>query len=342
MRVNMDSSIAFDPRFKMIAKSLGISLREVIGSCFLLWLHCYQSRSERLSVAQANASADVDGFAEAMIVAGLADEENVNGAVWLKVHGVKERIRFLTNQRSRGKAGGKASAKSKAAKAVTANDSGQANAKQTLEQTLTQVSTTAQAYSPTPSPPLTPSPDPTPADLNTRHPASPVAPRKRKTTVKIPRERNPLFDAIAEVTGVDPATAGSSIGIVWAALSKADPPYTPEEVKTFGNRYLEFCSWAAIGQRPTPSELQKFIGRVRAGVAPAPPEPEPPKSKYHHMAAHSTPSGMCPWEQCPQCKSRRGNPDDPNVRWPDGKKTTPITWNPDTHENDEEAWRKYG
>ncbi len=161
MRVNMDSSITFDPRFKIIAKSLSISLREVIGSCFLLWLHCYQSRSERLSVAEANASAEVEGFGEAMIEAGLAHlvrDENDTEKFSLNIHGVKERIRFLRSQRNRGKMGGKASAKSKRDKKVTSKTTDQANAEANAKQTLTHSVSTGQAYSPAPSPALTPTP----------------------------------------------------------------------------------------------------------------------------------------------------------------------------------------
>ncbi len=95
--------------------------------------------------------------------------------------------------------------------------------------------------------------------------------RKTKDSAATPlshqvRERNPLFDAIAEVTGFDPATAGSVIGKVTATLKKSSPEYTPDEVREFGRRYWEFCPHAADSSktRPTPTELEKFIGLVRA------------------------------------------------------------------------------
>jgi hypothetical protein len=96
---------------------------------------------------------------------------------------------------------------------------------------------------------------------------------ERKTSSKPkPRERNPLFDAVAEVTGLDPSTAGSHLGKVAACLSGADPPYTPDDVREFARRFLDLCPWAR-GERtaPTPSELQKYIGRVRSNPAPAAP-----------------------------------------------------------------------
>jgi hypothetical protein len=86
------------------------------------------------------------------------------------------------------------------------------------------------------------------------------------------RARDPLFDAIAEVAGVDPATGGngSNIGKVAAGLRRAEPAYTPEEVREFGQRFGEFCSWGPRDgrMRPTVNEIEKYIGGVRAGPAP--------------------------------------------------------------------------
>lgn len=154
----MDSQITFDPRFGMMAKILGVSRKEVYGACFQLWLHCYQSRSECLSVDEANASAEIDGFAEAMIKVGLADTACDQGADRLTVHGVRERIRFLGNQSTRGKKGGKASAKAKQAKRLAEEKTGQANAKANARAPLADSASTGQAYSPPPSLPPAPAP----------------------------------------------------------------------------------------------------------------------------------------------------------------------------------------
>lgn len=82
------------------------------------------------------------------------------------------------------------------------------------------------------------------------------------------RERNPLFDAVAEVCGLDASTAGGLIASVVKALSSADPPYTPDDVRQFGERMYEFCSWAARDTpprlRPTPKEVERYIGGIRA------------------------------------------------------------------------------
>lgn len=106
MRVNIESSVITDPRFKLLAKKLSISQREVIGTCFMVWLACYERRAERLSVAEANAAADVEGFSEVLAEVGLADLSD--DGKFINVHGVTDRIRFLRDQRERGKKGGRA------------------------------------------------------------------------------------------------------------------------------------------------------------------------------------------------------------------------------------------
>lgn len=84
-----------------------------------------------------------------------------------------------------------------------------------------------------------------------------------------PRPRNPLFDAIAEVTRTDPEASGSFVGSVAAVLAKATPPYTPDDVREFAARLAEFCPWAAKDRRTHPElgELQKHIGKLRASKA---------------------------------------------------------------------------
>lgn len=84
------------------------------------------------------------------------------------------------------------------------------------------------------------------------------------------KPRNPLFDAVAEVTGYDPATAGGLLGSVAAALAKADPPYTPEDVREFARQFVVLCPYAARDgrTRPEPKELQTHIGKLRNSAPP--------------------------------------------------------------------------
>jgi len=107
---------------------------------------------------------------------------------------------------------------------------------------------------------------PPPAEV----PAKPARKPSKKTTT--PRPRNPLFDAVAEVAGMDGTTAaaGSLIGSVAASLAGADPPYTPDDVHTFAGRFHELCPYAAKDgrPRPTPKEIEKYIGGIRAKPLP--------------------------------------------------------------------------
>jgi DNA-binding Lrp family transcriptional regulator len=81
---------------------------------------------------------------------------------------------------------------------------------------------------------------------------------KKDGAEQTPRPRDPLFDAIAQVTHTDPATAGSSIAKVKAVLAKATPPYTPAEVIRFG---AEWPAWK--DKPPTLWQLKEQIGIVR-------------------------------------------------------------------------------
>ena len=260
MRVNMDSSILTDPRFKMLAQELGISFREAIGSCFMLWMGCYERRSDCLSERLADASAEVKGFAKALVLVGLADEESADRFV---IHGVRERIRFLGNQATRGRSGGLASGKSRRGKGlqVEANASiPEANAKQTLEQKRT----TAEAYSPalTPALPLTPTPPPSEeilADASTQPPAD-------KPKRVIVRKPDPLWDAIVAVTGADQTLkpTAAHIGRVKKTLLAANPPYTAEDVLALPAIAARQMTWAA-GRALTLGEVEKYIDKVRKG-----------------------------------------------------------------------------
>ena len=168
VRVNMDSSVRTDIRFRLVAGDLGIPFKELIGCLFLVWLNCYERRSERLTKREADAAAEQDGFSEAMIAHGLADDRGDRVAF----HGAKKRIKFLRDQKERGKKGGQKSAESRRLKSKeSAAPIGAANGEPNA-------SPTAQANTPAPTPDLALTP--TPSDKNTqRAPA---------------RESHPKFD----------------------------------------------------------------------------------------------------------------------------------------------------
>ncbi len=151
----MDSSIVSEARFKLLGKRLGINLRETIGACYLVWLDCYNRRSEKATSAEIDVVADIEGFAAAMVAEKLAHA--VDNGAHIVIHGVKVRIKFLNKQKVRGKNGGKASAESRRNSRL---GRGIANEPNASPNALPNGSGAAQAY--TPAPALTPSPAPVP------------------------------------------------------------------------------------------------------------------------------------------------------------------------------------
>jgi hypothetical protein len=84
------------------------------------------------------------------------------------------------------------------------------------------------------------------------------------------REPDPLFDAIAAVTGADVRASAPHVAKVRHALARADPPYTPDEVRRFGSPdfLARHLTWAKDRGRPTLGEVEKYIGLVRSAREP--------------------------------------------------------------------------
>ncbi|MDE2100910.1 MAG: hypothetical protein KGL39_26930 [Patescibacteria group bacterium] len=104
------------------------------------------------------------------------------------------------------------------------------------------------------------------------HPERWIAPRKRKgksqgksqaVVERAPRPRDELFDALVEITGACPTSAGSHVGKICALLRKADPPYTPEEVRRLPG-VLRSQGWSVPITLPV---VGREIGRVRANLS---------------------------------------------------------------------------
>jgi len=91
------------------------------------------------------------------------------------------------------------------------------------------------------------------ASARTRRTAKPKADQQ-------PRERDELFDAIVEVCGLDLTIKGTParVGSAAAALRKAEPPYTPEEVR----RWQEYLPFIRDGF-PQPHLIVQNISKIR-------------------------------------------------------------------------------
>jgi uncharacterized protein YdaU (DUF1376 family) len=89
------------------------------------------------------------------------------------------------------------------------------------------------------------------------------APREGKV-----RERDHLFDSVAEVAGADPKVNGAQIAKVCKQLRAAEPPYTPEEVRALPEVLKREMPY--LQGSPTVGTVEKYIGKVRATPSEAP------------------------------------------------------------------------
>ena len=103
MRVNVDSSALTDPRIRRLGLRLGVPWRRAFGHLISVWMLCYDRRSNTVSCEDADISAELEGFAIAMVAADLAIQRGDK----IKVRGVDERISFLNRQKERAVKGGR-------------------------------------------------------------------------------------------------------------------------------------------------------------------------------------------------------------------------------------------
>lgn len=241
MRLDLDT----DPAVISMASALGTTEIAIVGGLFRVWSwanrHTANGHARGVTEMFIDRHVGVSGFAAAMISAGWL-ESNSDGLRLPKFDewnskGAKARL-------SAAKRKGKSRSQTDAP--VTEMSRSQRDKSVTREEKRREEKKNTSAAA---KPPTAGESEPVPKSLAV------VEPEK-------PRPRNELFDAIAEVCGVDPKTSGSSIGKAAATIAKASPAYTPDDVREFGRRYAELCSWAK--GYPTPSELEKYIGRIRA------------------------------------------------------------------------------
>lgn len=287
--VRIEEEAFTDPRIELLAQRAGWNRYEALGRLAFVWRVCTQRETYYLDAVWVEACLGPGGV-EHLVASGLG-EKTERG---IRIRGTEGRIEWLKQRREAGRKGGqanksRASSKTKQTGSKTQANESKPEAKQSKgeaneskpEANASRGEASAQAkdeQNEANHTPLTltlslPSEDSLPTPSGVGSPGD----GKSNGKAKKPRERNPLFDAIADVTGMDPATAGSHIGKVAATLAKADPPYTPEDVFDFGHRYHQLCTYAARDnrQRPELAELQKHIGKVRVRVSRLPQQQKP-------------------------------------------------------------------
>jgi hypothetical protein len=107
-RMSIDDMLGRDPRLLRLAKACGWSRRETAGCLVLdVWPLCYDREKIDISDVDIDIAADLDGFAQLMVNAGLATR-SAPGKV--RVAGARDRIRYLQSKRAAGYRGGVKSA----------------------------------------------------------------------------------------------------------------------------------------------------------------------------------------------------------------------------------------
>lgn len=107
-RMSVDDMVGRDPRVRLLAKSLGWSMRETVGCLVMdVWPICYDQMTHLISERVIDAAADREGFAALLIEAELAHRDR-SGKVY--VAGAKKRIEYLAAKHRAGSEGGRKSA----------------------------------------------------------------------------------------------------------------------------------------------------------------------------------------------------------------------------------------
>lgn len=97
---------------------------------------------------------------------------------------------------------------------------------------------------------------------------------KREESAAAPgHRRDPVFDAIVDVCGIDTTIpgAGGAVGKVAAALKKASPPYTAEEIMAWGQEQ----AWRS--SPPTVWQLKQGVSTIRRKKGPGTASPAEPR-----------------------------------------------------------------
>lgn len=101
--INVESKALSDPRFRILARLAGLADADhARGKALRVWAECLERGAYALSSAIVDAAAEVDGFAVAMVKAGLAEPFGEG----VRICGTEGRIEWLAKKRAASKAGG--------------------------------------------------------------------------------------------------------------------------------------------------------------------------------------------------------------------------------------------
>lgn len=243
------------PKFKRLVAVLRIPRAHARGHVELMWEACYETGNPLLGdITAVEGAAEWDGtpgvFCAAALASGLLDLEGDSYRIHDLVENAPDYVRkrhIRHNQRKLNKQPPECPPKTAKRRTTAARTSQTAdNGGHCPPNGGFRPETAAIPE------PLTQNPTPPQSSIEVAAVAA-VTPAKKE------RARNLLFDAVAEVTGSDPTVTGAHIGKVAAALAKAEPPYTPEEVRLLPSAIRA----AGLDFTLTLGAVEKYIGWVR-------------------------------------------------------------------------------
>ena len=163
-RMSIDDMLGRDPRLLRLAKACGWSRRET-GGCLVLdvWPLCYDREKADIADIDVDIAADMDGFAQLMVNAGLAVRVSPTK---VRISGAKKRIKYLQTKQASGYKGGLKSAEARRKESKQNSSTGQANSKHSSSKGQAPVNPSvpdsASASASAPVPPSVPVSDPPP------------------------------------------------------------------------------------------------------------------------------------------------------------------------------------
>jgi hypothetical protein len=313
-RIGVESRALSDPRFRILAKLVGLADGDhARGKCEHVWNETQERGDYVLSPEIIDAAVQIDGFAEAMIRSELA--ELADGGV--RVRGTAGRIEWLEAKRATAASGGRAAhagrspeersaaAKALAAKRWSVSGCG-ANAEHDAEQHAEQ---DAGAPAPAPAPATTPGVPP----LTPPSPSAPVAPADAgpRAVAEKPKRRKP--EPIPE----PPAEWGAPLRAAWADFA-AHRREIGKPLRATGARLL-VAKVEALGPTRAEVAIRHSIaagwqglfepkperGAPRLGFT-APPKSDPPRHKAYRDLTLRADADPAPYQErlgvpCPEC-----------------------------------------
>jgi hypothetical protein len=257
-RMSIDDMLGRDPRLLRLAKACGWSKRETAGCLVLdVWPLCYDRERPEIDDVDIDVAADMDGFAQLMVNAGLATRLKPGK---VRISGAKKRVKYLQEKRAAGYRGGIKSAESRNKEVKQNSSKPQAEGKQTS-------STGQAAGNPIPTPILTPTATDTPKERAAEPPPLVLVPAEPKS--KSPQQQlTDLFFAgfAATTNGSKPTWTEKQAGQIAQLLTKHP---LAELVARMEFMFAGKAKWP-----PPPYTLDTFVSNIDKFVDSQPARPK--------------------------------------------------------------------